>query len=216
VEFWPAIAGISFIKKKIKLFLISLLLIFFIFNFQSVSSLSPEITSGSVSFGSKTIHLFLLSNFPSLEIKYFYINFILIFLTSITLFIKKYKFFNFEFKRQHNEVEQRLFLIGASIYCGLFIIASNYDYKFIFLIFCIPYLRKIKNKIQKNFVLITILLSSNQVVENEISLKIFNNIINSLALNLIFKCIIFIILLNLLIKYFLNFYKENGIKKIFF
>lgn len=216
VEFWPAIAGISFIKKKIKLFLISLLLIFFIFNFQSVSSLSPEITSGTVSFGSKTIYLFLLSNFPPLEIKYFYINFILIFLTSITLFIKKYKFFNFEFKRQHNEVEQRLFLIGASIYCGLFIIASNYDYKFIFLIFCIPYLRKIKNKIQKNFVLITILLSSNQVVENEICLKIFNNNINSLALNLIFKCIIFIILLNLLIKYFLNFYKENGIKKIFF
>ena len=53
-------------------------------------------------------------------------------------------------------------------------------------------------------------------MENEISLKIFNNIINSLALNLIFKCIIFIILLNLLIKYFLDFYKENGIKKIFF
>lgn len=216
IEFWPALAGVSFIKKKIKLYLVSLLLIFFIYNFKSISTLSPEIRAGEISFGSKTVQSFLFSNFPSLEIKYFYVNFLLILLTLITLLAKKFRLFNIEFKKEHSELEQRLFLIGAIIYCGLFIIASNYDYKLIFLIFCIPYLRKIKNKFQKYFVLISIILSSNQVLENEISFRIYNSFIPSITLNLIFKCIVFIILLNLLIKYFLNFYKINGIKKIFF
>jgi hypothetical protein len=216
IEFWPALAGISFIRKKIKLYLISALIIFSIYNFQSISTLSPEITPGRLSFGSKTMQSFLLSNFPSLEIKYLYINFLLIFLALIILFAKKFSFLNIEFKREHSELEERLFLMGATIYCVLFMIASNYDYKLIFLIFCIPYLRIIKNKFQKYFSLISILISSNQALENEISLKIFSNVINSLTLNLIFKCIVFIILLNLLIKYFIKFYKVNGIKKIFF
>jgi hypothetical protein len=216
IEFWPALAGVSFIKKKIKLYLVSLLLIFCIYNLKSINTLSPEITAGQISFGSKTVQSFILSNFPSLEIKYFYINFLLIFLTLTTLFTKKFRYLNIEFKKEHSELEQRLFLMGAIIYCGLFMIASNYDYKLIFLIFCVPYLRKIKNKFQKYFVLISILISSNQVLENEVSHWFYKSHINFMALNLIFKCIVFIILLNLLIKYFLNFYKENGVKKIFF
>jgi hypothetical protein len=215
VEFWPALGGISFIKKKIKLYLISVLLIFFIYNFKIFGTIYPEVSIYGT-FGSKTIQSFFLLIFPFLEIKYFYINFLLIFLTIITLVKREWNFFNFEFKREHNELEQRFFLMGASIYCGLFMIECNFDYKLIFLIFCLPYLRKIKNKFQKYFALITILLSSNYLIELYFSKRIFNEQLYGVGLNLIFKCIVFIILLNLLIKYFLNLYKDYGIKKIFF
>ena len=106
--------------------------------------------------------------------------------------------------------------MGASIYCVLFMIECNFDYKLIFLIFCVLYLRIIKNKFQKYFALITILLSSNYLIELDLSKKIFNEQLYGVGLNLIFKCIVLIILLNLLIKYFLNLYKDHGIKKNIF
>jgi len=101
--------------------------------------------------------------------------------------------------------------MGAVIYCVLFIIASNYDYKLIFLIFSIPYLRKIKNIFQKYLILISILISSNLLWINSLTNLKISTIFNS-----VFKCIVFIILLNLLIRYFVDFYKNNSLKKIFF
>jgi len=215
VEFWPALAGISFIKKKIKLYLFFIALAFFTYNFKYLGNLNPEIVI-HLSFGSKTIESFLSLIFPSLKIKYFFINFVLVSLSLIMLVAQKSKFFDLEFKNEHSELEQRLFLIGATLYCGLFMITSNYDYKLIFLIFCIPYTKKIKNIFQKYFLMMSMIISSNQVFLNEISLKIFNNVINSTLLSLIFKSIVFIILLNLLINYLLNLFKKISIKKILF
>lgn len=215
IELWPAMAGISFIKKKIKLYLIFFIIIYFIYNFRHLNNLLPIPTIEG--FGSKTIELFLLSNFSSLKINYFLINIILIsFALIILLFSRKYKFLNFEFKRKHNEVEERLFLIGATLYCCLFIITYNHDYKLIFLIFCVPYVSKIKNLFQKYFIMIAMIISSNLGHLYQINLNIFDETISSLLLNLVFKSIIFIILLNLLIKYFLNLLKENDLKKILF
>lgn len=215
IEFWPALAGISFIKKKIKLYLFFIVLAFFTYNFKYLGNLNPEIVT-HISFGSKTIESFLSLIFPSLKIKYFFINFVLVSLSLIMLVAQKSKFFDLEFKNEHSELEQRLFLIGATLYCGLFMITSNYDYKLIFLIFCIPYTKKIKNIFQKYFLMMSMIISSNQIFLNEISLKIFNNVINSTLLSLIFKSIVFIILLNLLINYLLNLFKKNSIKKILF
>ena len=38
-----------------------------------------------------------------------------------------------------------LFLSGAGIYCGTFVFASNWDYRLVFLILCLPFLTKIPN-----------------------------------------------------------------------
>jgi hypothetical protein len=42
--------------------------------------------------------------------------------------------------QQEDEFESSLFLAGASIYVGTFIVWANWDYRLMFLIFCIPFL----------------------------------------------------------------------------
>lgn len=209
IEFWPAVAAISFIKNKKKIFLLFLIILFFLYNSDNLVSVNePEIGEG-LSFGSKFFSN-LLAPLQLPYSKHYHITFILLFLTLLTL-VKKFKFFNLEFKKEPSEFEERLFLIGASIYCILFIFFSNYDYKFIFLIFCIPYLRQIKNKYQKKIILVSILISSNLLW-----IDLMTNLKIATIFNSIFKCIVFIILLNLLIRFFTNFYKNNSLKKIFF
>jgi len=209
IEFWPAVAAISFIKNKKKIFLFFIIILFFIYNYNNLLTLGePEIGEG-LSFGSKFFS-YLLSPLQLQFTKHYHINLILISLTFITL-IREFKFFKLEFKKKPNELEERLFLMGGVIYCVLFIIASNYDYKLIFLIFSIPYLRKIKNIFQKYLILISILISSNLLWINSLTNLKISTIFNS-----VFKCIVFIILLNLLIRYFVDFYKNNSLKKIFF
>jgi hypothetical protein len=39
-----------------------------------------------------------------------------------------------------DEFESNLFIAGASIYVGTFIVSSNWDYRLMFLIFCVPFL----------------------------------------------------------------------------
>jgi len=209
IEFWPAVAAISFIKNKKKIFLFFIIILFFIYNYNNLLTLGePEIGEG-LSFGSKFFS-YLLSPLQLQFTKHYHIDLILISLTFITL-IREFKFFKLEFKKKPNELEERLFLMGGVIYCVLFIIASNYDYKLIFLIFSIPYLRKIKNIFQKYLILISILISSNLSWINSLTNLKISTIFNS-----VFKCIVFIILLNLLIRYFVDFYKNNSLKKIFF
>jgi hypothetical protein len=57
-----------------------------------------------------------------------------------------------------------LFVAGAIIFSGTFIITSNWDYRLIYLLFCIPYLLKIKNRILKHSILLSILISSNSML----------------------------------------------------
>jgi len=209
IEFWPAVAAISFIKNKKKIFLFFIIILFFIYNYNNLVTLGePEIGEG-LSFGSKFFS-YLLAPLQLPFTKHYHVSFILIFLTFLML-IKKLRFFNLEFKKKPSEFEQRLFLIGSTIYCSLFVIASNYDYKFIFLIFSIPYLRQIKNKYQKNLILISILISSNLLW-----IELLTNTKISTIFNSLFKCVVFVILLTLLIRFFIDFYKNNSLKKLFF
>lgn len=60
--------------------------------------------------------------------------------------------------------EFKLFMIGASIYLGTFIISSNWDYRLIFLIFCIPFIEKLVNRAIKIPLLIAIVLASNEMI----------------------------------------------------
>lgn len=60
--------------------------------------------------------------------------------------------------------EEVLFLVGAPIFLATFVLMGNWDYRLIFLIFCIPYVQKIANSIVKNITLILILTASNQAL----------------------------------------------------
>jgi hypothetical protein len=58
--------------------------------------------------------------------------------------------------------EFRLFVIGSTVYLGTFIISSNWDYRLIFLIFCIPFIEKLLKNGLKIPLLVAISLASNQ------------------------------------------------------
>ena len=96
--------------------------------------------------------------------------------------------------------EFRLFMIGASIYLGSFIISSNWDYRLIFLIFCIPFIEKLVNRGIKIPLLIAIVLASNQII-----LTTFLGTIVGVFLCITAKCIIFFVLILLI---------QNNISKL--
>lgn len=210
IEFWPMAAGIAFIKKKIKILLLFLFSIFLIIFYKDMLSQNmTPVLSDYFSWGAKSTSISIKRHF-GLEINYINIIFFLLIMSLITL-IDKLNLLKLKFGKQPNDLEERLFLIGSSIYIGLFILESNVDYKLTILIFCVPYLSRLESKINKYFILISIVLASNW------QLMSGNNYASLGALiNITIKCLIFIILLSLLIKYFINFNKNYGIKKIFF
>jgi hypothetical protein len=67
-------------------------------------------------------------------------------------------------RHQHeDEFETTLFLAGASIYVGTFIILSNYDFRLIFLIFCIPFLGA-RRFLFSGFLVIPIIVAMNDSI----------------------------------------------------
>jgi ribose transport system permease protein len=54
-----------------------------------------------------------------------------------------------------------LFIAGGIIFSGTYLITSNWDYRLIFLLICIPYILSVQNSYVKHSILIGILLSSN-------------------------------------------------------
>jgi len=208
IEFWPIFSGIGFIKKKIKiLFLICSVIFILIFN-QAIFDLRMQpIIAEWFSFGAKSLSVTIKRTF-NLDVSYFAIVGLLIIITILTLIISGFKL---EHKKKPDDFVERLFLIGATFYISLFIIASNFDYKLIFLLFCVPYLSLLKNIFAKWLILLTIIVASNYSWMYNDSLTSFGHYINIIS-----KILIFIILLNILIRYFINFIINSGIKKIFF
>jgi hypothetical protein len=54
-----------------------------------------------------------------------------------------------------------LFIAGGSIFAGTYLITSNWDYRLIFLLLCIPYILSIQSRVVRHSMLIGILLASN-------------------------------------------------------
>ena len=213
IEFWPMVSGIAFIKKKIKILLFFGLVIFILYFHKTMFSESAlAIVNDWFSFGSKSTSI-TIERYFSTKINHIYISLFLIFLSFLT-FIKKLNLLKLEFNRNPNDLSERLFLIGSSIFCGLYIMQSNYDYKLIFLIFCVPYISLLKNKFNKYFLLISMILSSN------LNLLLGNTKWTGMGLNVLInvisKNILFIIIFSLLLKYVINYWKIHGFKKIIF
>lgn len=59
------------------------------------------------------------------------------------------------------EFQVRMFLAGAGIYCGTFVISANWDYRLIFLLFCIPLLQTTNHFVYRNVLPLLILVAMN-------------------------------------------------------
>ena len=210
IEFWPLASAISFIKKKIKILLLFCLVIFVLYFYKlifSESGLQP--INDWFSFGSKSTSI-TFQRYSLININHTFISFFLILLSLLT-FTKKINFLKLEFKKEPNDFYERLFLIGSSTFCGLYILQSNYDYKLILLILCVPYITLLKNKFDKYLLLICMIISSNYnlFVNYPFTGKGINIIIPVLSKN-----ILFVMIFALLLKYLINYWKIYGFKKI--
>ena len=210
IEFWPLVSAISYIKKKIKILLLFSLIIFILYFYKFIFAESKlVIVNDWFSFGSKSTSVTLQRYFLT-NINHISISFFLILLTLLT-FVKKLNFLKFEFKKKPNDFNERLFLIGSSTFCGLYILQSNYDYKLILLILCVPYITLLKNKFDKYLLLLCMIISSNYnlFVNYPFTGKGFNIIIPILSKN-----ILFVMIFGLLLKHLINYWRIYGFKKI--
>jgi hypothetical protein len=76
--------------------------------------------------------------------------------------------------------------MGAGIFLGTFLTASNGDYRLLFLALCVPYLLRLDIPTLKNLILISILIATNQCF--------LEGKIDQVAINLcvVAKCIVFV------------------------
>jgi hypothetical protein len=213
IEFWPMAAGIAYIRKRIKILLLFGLIIFILYSYKyMISESSVQIVNDWFSFGAKSTSITIERYFFT-KINHIYISIFLILLSLITL-IKKLNLLNPKFKKQPNNLYERLFMMGSALYCGLFITQSNYDYKLIFIIFCVPYVSLLKSKFYKYLILMSMLVSSNLNVL--VDLNIWTGKGVGVVMNVTSKNILFIMLLSLLLKCLINYYKSYGFKKFIF
>ncbi|MEY4457211.1 MAG: hypothetical protein RLY15_1475, partial [Bacteroidota bacterium] len=70
--------------------------------------------------------------------------------------------------KTRKENEFILFQIGASIFLSTFIVSSNWDYRLIFLILCIPFLISLPKSNTKFLILLSIIIASNQAILNNV------------------------------------------------
>lgn len=160
------------LKRKVVLSITGIFLIFIIlfknlnyFFYNTHSSFDTGITYGfrSIIMGlykvEERLGLDLLSKN---EILYnmIFLSFIIFICLFILYFIRKKNYFN---NINFTNIENRLFIAGASIYCFSFIFFSSYDYRLIFLIFTIPYLVNNLNLLNKISIFF-MLISSNSIL----------------------------------------------------
>ena len=197
LKIYPIFSFSVFMKKRIS----SLLPIFIglsilLSNLQEIniiSKISPK--TYWYSFGTGSLNV-LFKEFTNTNT----IWFIYIFSGIIILFLIRSRTFSsiFSFDLDTKKLPDRLFLLGHSLYIGLFFFTSSYDYKLIFLIYCVPYLVLKKEKQSRNILFLIFLISSEELFNFHFSL-------NGVILITLFKYLLFIILSIV----FINFLKAN-------
>ena len=212
IEFWPLVSAISYIKKKIKILLLFSLIIFILYFYKSmIGESGVVIVNDWFSFGSMSTSITLKRYF--ININHISISFFLILLSLLT-FVKELNFLKFEFSKKPDDFHERLFLIGSSTFCGLYILQSNYDYKLILLILCVPYITLLKNKFDKYLLLLCMIISSNYSLFTDKNPNNFTGKGFDIIIIVLSKNILFVMIFGLLLKYLINYWKIHGFKKI--
>jgi hypothetical protein len=167
-----------------------------------------------LSYGSVTIATSLESIFSNFDgnmlpfrIHHALVSFMLI-VSVLIVYASNLRFFDVSFSRV-NEFNNRLFLFGALIFTGTFLISGNWDYRLIFLLLCVPYIAEMQNSAGKSFIFGCILVSANYV-----ALSSFFGVAG-VVLNLLAKCILFVLLGSIVMRIALNMVDPAGLYKRF-
>lgn len=202
LKIYPIFSFSVFMKKRMS----SLLPLFIGFsillsNLQEIniiSKISPK--TYWYSFGASSLNV-LLKEFINTNT----IWFIYIFSGIIILFLISSRRFStiFSFDLDTRNLPDRLFLVGHSLYIGLFFFTSSYDYKLIFLIYCVPYLVQKKEKQSKNILFLIFLVTSEELFN-------FHFALNGVVLITLFKYFLFIILSLVFVNYLRTIFTSNN------
>ena len=138
LKFYPVFSLVTFlIKRQFLLFLLSLMATLAIFAYMwdelaIIWSIPLETGDSYLTYGFNS-----LAPYSSLQgLGLVTLLCLAIFVTAV--YLKKLE--GLHRHQQEDEFESSLFLAGASIYVGTFIVWANWDYRLVFLIFCVPFL----------------------------------------------------------------------------
>tara|TARA_B100000579_G_C22828232_1_gene854446 strand:- start:1052 stop:1657 length:606 start_codon:yes stop_codon:yes gene_type:complete len=192
-----AIALLTRKNLNLLFFAIILGIIYFFFSFEELNYVFLKtLQTGDLSYGTQAITINIKNHF-GFETNYFILNFILII---FSLFF--YKIFFFKMMINYKYYQEEMFLGGGGIFVSTFLLGSNHDYRLIFLLFCIPLILNLKNKLFKYFVLVSLTISS-ELYRLIYLFGFFGGVINTLFKIILF-ILLFLILLDIIVK---NFYK---------
>lgn len=96
-----------------------------------------------------------------------------------------------------DEIKFKLFQIGACIFLCTFIISSNWDYRLIFLILCIPFVTSLPKSNIRLLILLSIIIASNQAFLNNVLGSIPSGILSIISKVVVFITLIWVIQNNL-------------------
>ncbi|MDA9891786.1 hypothetical protein N9D47_04120 [Planktomarina temperata] len=65
-----------------------------------------------------------------------------------------------------NKHAKQMFLIGAYVYVGTFFLSSNWDYRLIFLLLCVPYLMSLDDRYLRSLISVSLIIAFNQLALN--------------------------------------------------
>lgn len=208
--------GLYFLKKVfIKQYVQILIVLFSIFFFiEEIISISKVYNKSNVTLAYSSDTIFYIINYL-IKINPQYTKIISIICMILLIGIS----FLFKIKEKQNSNNEIFFLIGSITLITSFFLSNTYDYKFIFIVFCIPLILELK-KIRKK-ILILILISAwiEFIVYYSRNFSNINNLISyKEILNLNLNSFIFIIstIFKNFIYWIINFYLIIITKDIFF
>ena len=62
-----------------------------------------------------------------------------------------------------NKHAKQMFLVGAYVYVGTFFLSSNWDYRLIFLLLCVPYLMSLDDRYLRSLISLSLIIAFNQL-----------------------------------------------------
>lgn len=187
LKLYPIVAFPILIRDK------GVLIVFAISSVILIGFLWPEIalirdgtpSAAQLSYGSASLSVLALRDFE-VAIPSIFITVFLGILVAFFVWIQRSRFVvPSTFK---NGLEERLYILGACIYCGSFVLSSNWDYRLIFLIFCLPYVLSFSDQKTRYFVLVCLVFSANQLL----MVSILGSV--GFYVNIAAKCALFILL----------------------
>jgi hypothetical protein len=65
------------------------------------------------------------------------------------------------FANRSEDYQREMFIVGGSLYIATFVLSINWDYRLIFLLFCLPYFQSFKNRLVLHASSVSVLLAMN-------------------------------------------------------